>query len=289
MNTIILTVTHKNFDDSLLPDGYKVIRVGKNQKAFDSQNQEFSDAHGEDNITSENPWYCELTAQYWAWKNLPQADILGLVHYRRYFMDYKKTAACFKDDILSKKTIEEVLNSGKYDIIVPILSAKLKNSSIMYKDRPLEAQDKHWQIIYNIIKEFYPEYMAAFKKVIYGKKQLWYNMFIAKRDVFCAYSEWLFGILKHYDNYIENTLHEQRIPRVDGFLAELLPLVWIKTNIKSGRVKHYDVKNTEDNKLVYEHSAKSMLRKVVYCNPVLLTVMKKLQMEVRIFLNFHIR
>lgn len=36
-----------------------------------------------DNISEKNPYYCELTGLYWAWKNLP-ADVIGLVHYRRY-------------------------------------------------------------------------------------------------------------------------------------------------------------------------------------------------------------
>lgn len=38
-----------------------------------------------DNISRLNPTYCELTAIYWMWRNLPPAVGKGLVHYRRAF------------------------------------------------------------------------------------------------------------------------------------------------------------------------------------------------------------
>ncbi len=36
------------------------------------------------NISDKNPRFCELTTQYWAWKNM-EADYYGFCHYRRYF------------------------------------------------------------------------------------------------------------------------------------------------------------------------------------------------------------
>ena len=38
-----------------------------------------------DNISNKNPRLCELTAQYWAWKNI-DTEYYGFMHYRRHFI-----------------------------------------------------------------------------------------------------------------------------------------------------------------------------------------------------------
>src|SRR6476660_2174831 len=45
----------------------------------------YSDDTGQ-SISSRNKHYSELTGWYWIWKNVSDVDILGLCHYRRYFL-----------------------------------------------------------------------------------------------------------------------------------------------------------------------------------------------------------
>ncbi|GAX03826.1 glycosyltransferase [Secundilactobacillus pentosiphilus] len=53
------------------------------------------DDEGE-NISSKNPFFNELTAIYWAWKNLNDAEYIGLVQYRRVFINKDKSIESVK-------------------------------------------------------------------------------------------------------------------------------------------------------------------------------------------------
>ena len=80
----ILVATHKKYrmpEDNI----YLPIQVGAEGK----QSFGFQRDDAGENISSANPRMCELTAVYWAWKNL-NADYIGLVHYRRHFTIAKR-------------------------------------------------------------------------------------------------------------------------------------------------------------------------------------------------------
>lgn len=67
-------------------DIYTPIHVGK---AISRYKDEMADMIGDntgDNISEKNPYYCELTAQYWAWKNLHDVEYVGFCHYRRFLI-----------------------------------------------------------------------------------------------------------------------------------------------------------------------------------------------------------
>lgn len=178
-----------------------------------------------DNISSKNKLYCELTALYWAWKN-DKSDIIGFVHYRRYFTPRKS-----KDiqDIIKK---EEILNLlSEYDIIVPkpkwYLSS-IKSHYIHCIKSRREANKKHIELLRGVICEICPTYLPSFDKQMSSHTAHMLNMFIMKKEYFNNYCTWLFPILFKLEHKLEenNIIYE----RIMGAFSEFLLDVWINYN-----------------------------------------------------------
>ncbi|GAX05143.1 glycosyltransferase [Secundilactobacillus pentosiphilus] len=172
-----------------------------------------------ENISSKNSSYNELTAIYWAWKNL-DADAIGLVHYRRLLsLNHRKNFS----DILNYEETEELLN--KFDIILP---KKRKyyiesNYSHYVHAHHREPLDKCREII----KKFYPNYLDAFDEVMQRTSAHMFNIFVMKRSCFNEYCEWMFDVLNRLDKVIDTSKYDAYEARVLGFVSELLLDVWI--------------------------------------------------------------
>ena len=147
-----------------------------------------------DNISELNPFFCELTGLYWAWKNL-DADYIGLVHYRRHFASKLHT----KD--VWKRVLEEKDIIGELDNIKIFVPKKRK-----YWIETLYSHYKHTHYISQlhetrkVIKKKYPDYLRSFDKIC---KQRWgymFNMMIMEKELFCDYCNWLFTILFELKN-----------------------------------------------------------------------------------------
>ena len=97
----ILICYHKPYTMPPLDDGvFLPIQVGRALTDTDLHIQSDNEVNGHpcDNISDKNGMYCELTAMYWAWKNLrtiyPGVKYVGLFHYRRFLkFGYKRFAA----------------------------------------------------------------------------------------------------------------------------------------------------------------------------------------------------
>lgn len=248
-NIKILIVTHKDFsfpkDEIYLP-----IQAGK--CIAKNKLEIIGDDTGE-NISEKNLFYGELTAQFWAWKNL-NVDIIGLCHYRRYF-DLKKYN-------LMGKSIKDLLNHS--DLILP---SPNNYPYSLYIDYKVNHVNEDILIIDDIIKKLYHYNKTSFIQFLKKTNKLSpYNMMICKKDLFDEYCNWLFPILFEAEKKINISpyLYQQR---VFGFMAErLLNYFCYQKNLK---VKYLPIKLITDKPIkaksnILKHQVKGILTNLVF-------------------------
>ena len=245
-NIKIIVATHKPYDMPKDPL-YLPVHVGSAmnpEKDFSYQ----KDDEGQ-NISKENPYFCELTGLYWAWKNL-DADYLGLCHYRRYFaspslLEAKILGLPARNNRLSPASskahprLNKILSSPeaakllkKSDIIVP----KLRKYYIetLYDHYAHTMHKKPLDLTRKIIKENYPNYLPAFDRLKTRRSGHMFNMFIMKRDRLDDYCEWLFDILFALEKEVKKQgiakSYDAFHARFYGRISELLLDVYLETN-----------------------------------------------------------
>lgn len=216
MSTIIFTMTHKAFTPPKDPM-FVPIQVGR---AIGKDLGYIGDDTG-DSISKWNPYFSELTGMYWVWKNFRTEGNVGLCHYRRFLIHED-------GNVITEKEYDELLET--HDLITT-KQVVLNNS--YYDGYAVNHHIKDLIETGNVIREFYPEYHEEFEKIVHGNRTYFGNMIVCKKELFDAYSAWLFGILfkvkervdvEHYDNYRK---------RVFGFISEILLLVYaVHHNLK---------------------------------------------------------
>ena len=193
-----------------------------------------------ENISDKNSSYCELTGLYWMWKH-SDADYVGLVHYRRYFINH------FLGDYLSKEEVFKYLKN--YDIIVPSEGVynlhSVKKEFINYY-----IYEKDFDIVQEIISEFYPDYLDAFDKFFNSHHMVCNSMFICRKDMIDKYCEWIFDILSKLEQYIDLSEYKGNRGRIYGYFAEVLFNVWLIKN--DFNMKHFYLKHTESNDFIMQ-------------------------------------
>lgn len=191
------------------------------------------------NISALNKRYCELTALYWAWRNL-DTDVVGLSHYRRYFEGTQPGPA--GSQILSGAQASDLMDS--HDLVL----GKPRNYVV-------ETIDSHYRhghigsdldILRAVIAERSETMAQAYDRVFNGRKLSLYNMFLMRREEFDRYAEWLFSVLDETAQQIgdeaERTGYQQRTM---GFLGERLLNVWACEHADRLRIAYRKVVNTE--------------------------------------------
>ena len=211
-----------------------------------------------DNISDKNRSFCELTAIYWAWKNIkkiyPDLQYIGLNHYRRFFSFNEKR-------VTGSGIPKDVRNISQYKFDMSLVESSLKSNKVITTPKAhlktsLAGSYEHChnssdlRIIHDIVRDDYPEFLSTFNDVYLGKNFFYdCNMFIMPWDEFDSYCEWIFGILFKAEKLIDISNYDTYQKRIYGFLAEHLWTVWVMQ-------KQYQLKNL--NYYIYTESPKKI-------------------------------
>ena len=235
----ILVCAHKKDAYTRNGGAYKAIQVGKALRPeLDLGYQ--CDNTG-DNISEKNSKYCEWTALYWGWKNLKDAEYLGLAHYRRYF-----------DIEITEDNIEQIMHG--YDIMVTSPRISLPNVFQSLKD--CVSIDNAFLFVDSIMA-LYPEYKNHIVDYLLKSNDvIQCTMFVAKKELYDEFCEFAFPILEKFEKRIKDFGYF-RLNRSVGYVGEILLGLFIR--IKGLKVRYVPMK-TEGGASVHNYSLKSRLK-----------------------------
>lgn len=203
----------------------KIYVVGSSKNKFlplDSIREKFliDKPHKSDNIDFLNPWYCELTGLYYLWKHVND-DIVGLEHYRRYFVNSG-------NKLLSEAEIEKQLTTcdiicvkENYSKSRPVITWINKNGKRLDFDKFL-IFCKHY---------VGQEYVNECWKILNGDYHCLGNMFICKKELIDEYCAFIFDVLFMYaeaEKYFKRELPK----RIMGYFTEFLFAAWLNVHKK---------------------------------------------------------
>ncbi len=200
--------------DIISNDVYVPIHVGRAISQFKDEMSEMIGDDTGDNISDKNPFFSEMTGQYWAWKNFHDTEYIGFCHYRRFF-----------GEEITVNSIDSLFEDGTDVLLVgPVF--RLYNRWNWLKT--FVCSDD-LAIMQMVVKKLYPDYYATLSR--YANDYIDYplNMFLCRRELFEKYAEWIFSILFECEKYVKLSSYS-RARRLYGYLAEFLMPVFFLHN-----------------------------------------------------------
>lgn len=208
-----------------------------------------------ENISDRNFTFCEMSGQYWAWKNL-EADYVGQCHYRRFFYFGEKKCesndhAQIEDKCLSSLSInkyqlaDEALIRDcveKVDLIrapywdvrgvpTPCGPKKTIRDHMCAYGLVTQAELDH---MVDICKLVQPDYVDELVSYLNGSKYLGYNCFVMKKSLFNDLCAFEFSILQQFDSEYDYENKTTTHKRICGYLGEILYSVFVAHVSKRG-------------------------------------------------------
>jgi len=234
----IFVVAHKPFEipegETLVPihvgrAGYvrrKMAEGGIGLDPDDPMAGMIGDDTGE-NISENNPSYCEMTAHYWIWKNVHDTKYVGVCHYRRYFgID------------ISEESIEQLMADRDVIMVEP---SWYTDSVYAYFAKFMGAENM--TILWRVMKKLCPEYVETLEKICDGVKFHPFNMLLCRKSLFDEYAEWMFTILGECEKMVKPSPYTNG-RRALAYMAELLTGVYfVHRGLRIKTVPYYKIED----------------------------------------------
>jgi hypothetical protein len=263
MNICILVCHHKK-SNLIKNDVFTPIQVGK--AVSDTDLGILGDNSG-DNISHLNRFYSELTATYWAWKNL-DVEFIGICHYRRYFFNENIVDRNFKTERVlfrlkghlnhlfdlkwpgffspklsvsqedSKSIIDNVANwfqekvGNEKDCIFCLKPVKY----LARTNRDLFAQigTRYVDQLVLISRDVNPIFSNYIVNCLNSDYLYYANMVVMSKDLFNEYCQLMFTILS--EHLSKNNIEYPEYNRVAGYMGEIITSAFIMMK-KNNKVK----------------------------------------------------
>ncbi|OZG51412.1 DUF4422 domain-containing protein [Pseudoscardovia suis] len=204
-----------------------------------------------DSISEKNKSYCELTGQYWAWKNT-DADYYGFLHYRRYFnftehelpihhepFIFGDVVFEHNDDATLRQIGFEEENMRKvieaHDFIAPT-PIETPDHATVYEQycTSVGHHIEDLDTCLAIIRTDFPQIWRSAKKYLSQTKVYACNMFVMRKDLFNDYCNFLFSVLAKHEQLRDISHYTAVGRRVSGYLGERLCGIYLQYLYDSG-------------------------------------------------------
>ena len=246
----IFVACHKPCD-IISNEVYTPIHVGRAvSKCKDEMTEMIGDDTG-DNISAKNPYYSEMTGQYWAWKNFHDTGYIGFCHYRRYLGE--------------EITIDNV-NSYFADGTDVLLVGPVFRHYNRWNWLKTFVGSEDLAIMQMVLKKLYPDYYTTMSRYANDYVDYPLNMFLCRRELFEKYAEWIFSILFECEKYVKLSSYS-RARRLYGYLAEfLMPVFFLHNGYKCKAISFYrkDSDDTVGGLNFRQRIIRNVLKKVYY-------------------------
>ena len=181
-----------------------------------------------DNISRLNPWYSELTALYWVWRNV-EAEYKGVVHYRRLLGSPDPARRRAANPLDRVATGEELVAAASRTGVV-VARRRSYYIETVYSHYAHTFEAEQFDACRGVLADTCPGYVPLWDRLMRSRGAHVFNMLVMRSDLLDAYLSWLFPVLAELARRLDPDRYGAFGARYPGRVSERLldPWLWAR-------------------------------------------------------------